>query len=413
MKTSNPFRLAASSARQEIERFRELIDANILDEQMLHTVIEAADLRSIPAEFILRHELQIPRQRLLEALACHYGCGWAIYDERIPVPPDLLEGLDAEVLCASRWFPVMRCGDCVVIAANDPQDPLVLSQVRRMVPAQRYEFRVALVEDIESFIQDFVNGPPRHLIGNERTGLAFWRNIMSRWRTRMACYRTDFAITRTHFGSLRWGLGMITTGRTLLEIRANDMLLKASLWTLIGLGIAFLLIGIASYFRIKKSLLSPPAPQTLIEVSAITMHFLENYQFGEKEKTSLAKGRQTMLARLTDMLPNACVFIENSPDNKIRSFLAHERTALAAQRTVLACYRTIYARARTGLSFIRTGVSFASIGVGLIGYFGVSWMSVLDGFTILAGAFMIVDGLIWYWPVRKEQREAPSLVQTC
>jgi len=98
--------------------------------------------------------------------------------------------------------------------------------------------------------------------------------------------------------------------------------------------------------------------------------------------------------------------IERSRDNKPRSLLAHERNLFAAQRTIAACYRTIYSRARTGLSFIRTGVSFASVGVGLITYFGASMLNMVDAFIILAGVLMVVDGILWSWPVRKENYEA-------
>ena len=392
------------------ERFRSLTARNILPSDMLRTAGIAADVRSVSIEHVLRHELNIPRRKLVEALADYYQCDWIEYDERTAAPPDLLAGLDADLLCGALWFPVLRNGDMVVIAANNPSDPFVMDQARRMVRAERYEFRVALTEDILFFIQDFLNGPPEHLIGNERTGLAFWRNIMSRWRTRLACYRTDFAIARTHFSSLRWGLGLITTGRVMLQLERGGHLWVAFCWTMVVAGVLLLIAGFASYFRIKRSIVRPPAPHTLIEVSAATLHFLENYQFAEKERAEEAPPRGTMLARLMELLPNSCVFIENSTDNKVRSYLAHERTALAAQRTVLACYRTIYARARTGLSFIRTGSSFIGIGTGLIEYFGFSIMTLVDVLIVLVGLLMITDGIVWYWPVRKEQREAPPMV---
>jgi uncharacterized membrane protein YidH (DUF202 family) len=393
---------------QDIERFSLLVTWNIIDERTLRRAGIAAGVRCVSIEKILRYDLNIPRRRLLDALAEYHHCDWIEYDERTPVPTDLLTGLDADALCENFWFPVFRDSDTVIIAANDPNDPFVIDQSKRIVRAETYEFRVALAEDVHFFIQDFLNGPPEHLIGNERTGLAFWRNIMSRWRTRLACYRTDFAIARTHFGSLRWGLGLITTGQMLLHLKTSHLWIISS-WVIIATGLALLIAGGASYFKIKKSIVRPPAPQTLIEVSAATLFFLENYQFAEKPQTSPPR-RQTMLARLSQLLPDSCVFIENSTDNKVRSYLAHERTSLAAQRTVLACYRTIYARARTGLSFIRTGTTFVGIGIGLVQYFKFSLTAMLDYFIILAGILMIADGMVWYWPVRKEQREAPELI---
>jgi len=149
----------------------------------------------------------------------------------------------------------------------------------------------------------------------------------------------------------------------------------------------------------------PPKHETLVEVTAASLYFLENYQFAERGDPGDKYGK-TMLARLSDMAHRTVAIIEPSLDNKPRSLLAQERNLLAAQRTVASCYRTIYSRARTGLSFIRTGVSFASVGAGEITYFGASFLNIIDAFIILAGLLMVVDGIVWSWPTRKENYEA-------
>jgi uncharacterized membrane protein YidH (DUF202 family) len=389
---------------QEMERLLHLVDAGEISLEELRAESHDAVCRNMELEWVLRHEYDVPRRKILEALSGYYHCRWAEYDERLPVPPELLAGLDADMLCAGQWFPIIKDHETVVVAASDPQDSRMVDEVKRCIPAKDFEFRVALGEDIRAFIQDFLNSIPEQIIGNERTGLAFWRNTMARWRTKLACYRTDFARARTYLSLLRWGLGLIMLGRALLRIRPVPSLVPLY-WVMIGSGFCIVLVGISTYFRIKRSILRPPKHQTLVEVSAATLYFLENYQYVER-KPEKPSEKWTMLARLADMLPNSCVFIEPSLDNKARSSLAHERNALAAQRTVEGCYRTIYARARTGLSFIRTGVAFMSIGLGLIEYFGLSMLTIVDLFLIIAGFLMAADGAVWYWPVRKEQYEA-------
>jgi uncharacterized membrane protein YidH (DUF202 family) len=405
MRTCNPRPV------QEMDRFQGLVQEGSLTAKDLEAAWAAAGFRDVELERILRYEYNIPRRKLLEALAEFYQCQWVEYDERLPVPPELLSGLDGNQVCLSQWIPVVKDAESVVIAAWYPLDPFVIDEVNRFVAVPRVEFRVALAEDILAFIQDYLKSAPEHLIGNERTGLAFWRNTMARWRTRLACYRTDFAAARTQLSLLRGGLGLITIGRTLLRIRRPDSM-PPLYWLMIACGFGMVIFGLASYRRIKKSIVSPPRHQTLVEVTAATLYSLENYQFVDSKPADVT-AKQTMLARLADMLPNSCVFIETSLDNKVRSYLAHERNSLAAQRTVLGCYRTIYARARTGLAFIRTGVAFISIGLGLIDYFGLSMLTLLDSFLVFAGIAMAVDGAIWYWPVRKEQYEAAKCAIVC
>ncbi len=393
-------------ADQEKKQFRQLVQSGVLTEKDFETAFEAAACRNLSVTRILRYEYHIPRRILLEILAADHGCKWIEYDERLPVPPELLSGLDSRRLYANQWVPVIKDGDTVIIAAVHPQDPAVIDDVKASIPAAAHEFRVALAEDVAAYLDDFLNSSPDHLVGNERTGLAFWRNTMARWRTRLACYRTDFAVAKTRLSLLRCGLSLITIGNVLLDLSLRrPTRLVPLFWLMIIIGFGVVIYGVYGYLRIKHPIFSPPRHQTLVEVTAASLYFFEDYQFVDNRPKDFYP-KHTMLARITDNFPNYCVFIDSSHDNKVRSHLAHERTSLAAQRTVLSCYRTIYARARIGLAFIRTGVSFLSVGFGLIQYFGVNVLTVFDCFLIVGGLSMAVDGMVWYWPVRKEKHEA-------
>lgn len=383
--------------------FQPLVEWGLLTADQLLAAGQIAGSRGVEVERVLRYDFCLTRRKLLEALAAYHHCRWTEYDERLPVPPDLLRGLDPQALCAALWFPVAKDGPTVTIAARDPDDPVLPAEVRKFINAEKFEYRVALTEDIAAFIEDFLNGDPAYLKGNERTGLAYWRNTMSRWRTQLACYRTDFAGVRTHLSLLRGGLMLVAIGRILLHSGKVPTALPVGPAFVVA-GCSLMIFGLTSYHRVKTSLFRPPRHQTLVEVTSASLHFLENYRFVDSSEP--AGEKQTMLARLAEIVNRTSISIESSHDNKARSQPAHERNLLAAQRTVAACYRTIYARARTGLSFMRTGASFVGLGLGLITYFGLSPLTILDSLVIAAGTAILVDGLIWYWPVRKENCEA-------
>ncbi len=391
--------------REVKNRFQLLNSRGVLTLEQLQQAEISALARGRDLEGILMAEYHIPKRLLLEALSDHYHCPYIEYDERLPIPPELLQGLDGERLSLSQWFPVIRDGNTVIIATNDPCDESLRSEVKRLLPAERYEYWVALGEDLQWFIQDFLHTKPGYLIGTERTGLAFWRNTMAHWRTRLACYRTDLAVARTYLAFLRWGLGVIALSDTLLRLQATRAM-AFFYWSMMLAGFCLSLYSLTGYLRIRRSRMSPPHHQTLIEVTAASLQFLENYHFIETPGVTVPT-RKTMLARLGDFLTNHCTILYPSPSSRERTHLARERNVLAAQRTVAACYRTIYARARTGLAFIRTGVSFTSLGLGLLSYFAFGAMSLVDSLLIISGMLMITDGLIWYLPVRKEQAEIP------
>ncbi len=387
------------------KRFHLLIEWGILAPAALRAAEDAATARGAELERILIREYGVPRRKLLKALSEYYSLPYVEYDERMPVPPGILAGVDGERLSLSLWFPIIKDGNTIVIAANNPEDPGVGEEVKRTFGAEHHEFRVALSEDIQWFIQDFLHARPGCLIGTERTGLAFWRNTMAQWRTRLACYRNDLAKARTDLAFLRWGLGFIAVSDTLMRTHRPGSLIGLY-WGMMACGLALVVFGLTGYLRIRKSRIRPPGHHTLVEVTAATLNFLENYHFIEETGTDQPT-KKTMLARLGDFLASHCTILYPSPASRERTHLARERNVLAGQRTVAACYRTIYARARTGLAFIRTGVSFASAGLGLIHYFGFSILTVFDSFLIVSGVLMVADGALWYMPVRKEQSEIP------
>ena len=392
-------------AGQQSERFLVLTAWGVLTNDELRQAGQAAVARGIDIERILIHERGVPKSTLLAALSEYYKCPFVEYDERMPIPPECLTGLDGERLSFSLWFPLIHDGKTVIIAAHDPRDQRMEDEVRKAIKAEHYEFWVALEEDLQWYIQDYLHAKPGLLIGTERTGLAFWRNTMAHWRTRLACYRNDLAKGRTDLAILRWGLGLITLSDVLIRTHTAGVIAPLY-WLMIAAGISLGVFGLTGYLNVRRTRMRTPGHQTLIEVTAATIQSLDNYHFIDQcAIASPTKG--TMLARLGDCLGGHCTILIPSPASRERTHLARERNVLAVQRTVAACYRTIYARARTGLAFIRTGVSFTTVGFGLMHYFGFSFLTVFDSLLVTAGVFMAADGFRWYLPVRKEQAEIP------
>lgn len=374
---------------------------------LLAEAVQGAAWRGVPLARLLHEESGVPREALLAALRDYYRCAAIEYDERLPIPPELLVGVSGSQLAARGWFPVIKDDDgTIVIAARDPSDSAMRAEVASVLGPGPYEFRVALPDDLAWFIQDFLHAPPGLLIGTERTGLAFWRNTMTQWRTRMACYRTDLAKARTALAFVRMGLALSAISRTLSSSKRFAVAPTVAYGILL-FGLLVIIGALPVYLRVRRSRLIPPRDQTLVEVTAATLSFLENYQNLEHAEGP-KRIRETMLARLDGLLANYCTILYPAPASRERTHLARERNVLAARRTIAACYRTVYARARTGLAFIRTGVSFLSIGIGLIGYFGLGFKTFFDVLLIVIGLLMIIDGGFWYLPVRKEQAALPG-----
>ena len=204
---------------------------------------------------------------------------------------------------------------------------------------------------------------------------------------------------------LRGGLGLTAVSDVVIRSGKSANLLVFK-W-LLAVGLVLAAFGLIKYLR-RRSAIKSPGHQTTVEVTAATVSFLEDYHFID---TGISvESKKTMLGRLGDLISGHSTYVCPTPASKERTCLARERNVLAAQRTVAAAYRTIYARARTGLAFIRTGVSFISVGFGLTAYYGLGLMTVVDLVLFVMGVLMVVDGALWYLPVRKEQAELPRCV---
>ncbi len=103
-------------------RYLPLVSSGVLTAEALRAAEDTALARGLEVEGVLLREFNLPKQTLLEALSSYYGCPYLEYDERLPVPPRLLAGLDGERLSLSQWFPVGKSGETVTVAVNDPHD---------------------------------------------------------------------------------------------------------------------------------------------------------------------------------------------------------------------------------------------------------------------------------------------------
>jgi len=359
-----------------------------------------------PEEY-LRRSLRLSRADLRQALADHYGLSPFAYEECLPVPEDL--ALSADKAWGPKqgmWFPVCRDDDAIVFAISAPEDRRALEEIESLFPACPKRFMACLSEEIVWYAQDFAfRDIAQGIVGGQRTVMAFWRNTMAMWRTKLACQRTTLAAGRTWLNIMRWSLGLAGMGNTLARMK-EPVKYSFAPWIAVGVGLILGCVCLVSYVRLRKAWRRLMG-HSLVEATSAVLHFLEEYEVIDVRARTDAPAKRTMLGRLGDCLVNYCVLVLPRGGYRERITLARERNVLAAQRTILACYRTLAAQARTGLAFLRTGATVAIFGIGLLTYFGLDVWSVMDGLLVLAGAAMIADGAVWYWPVRGEYTETP------
>jgi len=390
--------------------FAGLVDRGLATRGDLAAADAAWRVDGVRPEVYLRQTLRISRADLRQALADYYGLPPVAYDECMPIPQDLaLLANQAEGPELGLWFPICREHDVITFAVSSLDAPETAEEIESLFPGRPKRYMACLREEVAWYAQDFafrdvVKGP----VGGQRTAMAFWRNTMALWRTKLGCHRTYLASARTWLNIMRWSLGLIGMANTLLRVgQSQDH--PWLTWSAVGFGLALGAFSFNAYLRLRRTW-RHSTEHTLVESTSAVLHFLEEYHILDLPCPTDGAPKKTMLGRLGDCLVTYSTITLPRGGYRERITLAQERNVLAAQRTILACYRTLASRARTGLAFLRTGVTVLSLGLGLLTYFGLSPLSLLDGVLILAGAAMVFDGAAWYWPVRKEYTETPRCV---
>ncbi|MCY0872801.1 MAG: DUF202 domain-containing protein [Acidithiobacillus caldus] len=108
---------------------------------------------------------------------------------------------------------------------------------------------------------------------------------------------------------------------------------------------------------------------------------------------------------LVRLIENSADLNAHFPVSGGRTPLARVRTYLAALRTRYAAQRTRFARSRTGLALARTGLTFISIAVAFLRFFGGGTLLFFELPLLVLGVLAIIDGILWYWPARRESRQ--------
>ena len=115
----------------------------------------------------------------------------------------------------------------------------------------------------------------------------------------------------------------------------------------------------------------------------------------------------TMLARLGDCIGGYSTILFPSPASRERTHLARERNVLAAQRTIAGDLSDDLCPGKDRPWLHQDGSRVHGPRARLLALFGMSVLTFLDLLLVGAGVLMAIDGLLWYFPVRKEQAEMP------
>jgi uncharacterized membrane protein YidH (DUF202 family) len=373
------------------EKFSRLITKGVINGAELDSILsESAAYCKYPEESLIHKG--IPKHEILFCLSEYYGFPFVEYDENLTIPYSLVKLLEMEKLKQNLWVPLSVEKDKTEVIIYNPDDTLLIEDIKKTLGVDRINFLIALPYDIIRIIENNFDLNPGFPLSAGRTPLALVRTFLAERRSKLSCYRTSLAKGRTGLAFLRTGLSSVTIAVLLFRIFGFGYLTILEAAFLIA-GIVISYDGFIWYLPARKTGSKKVDCSSTEPTGGTTV--LELYDPGNNpcfKRTAVIRGAEELYSDWNNLSPVMR-----------RRFLASDRTDLAEERTVLACHRTMMARARTGLAFTRTGIAFIGIGIALLRLkqLHIGPWTVFDAALILMGVLMSLEGLHWYVPGRR------------
>jgi len=129
-----------------------LVDKGVVSEKDIEAAVSSARVNNTSVEKALIEDYNVPKEEIGKSLAAYYGTGFFSFDGSQKIPQDLRERVPSDMWKKYVCAPVERRPGMVVIAVDDPQDLTRLDGIRAMNLSPRYDFQVALKDDIIAYI---------------------------------------------------------------------------------------------------------------------------------------------------------------------------------------------------------------------------------------------------------------------
>ncbi|MDZ7759974.1 MAG: ATPase, T2SS/T4P/T4SS family [Desulfovermiculus sp.] len=138
-------------------RYDYLLQRGLLSKTQLDEALGQSSAQDLDPDQYLMEHFSISKEDLGHSLASFYGVPFVSFDPTIEPPFDVFEKrtLDPDFLKKYHWVPFARNGPQIQVLIDNPFDLGKVDEIKFILGTSRIEFRVALHQDIQAFIDRF------------------------------------------------------------------------------------------------------------------------------------------------------------------------------------------------------------------------------------------------------------------
>ncbi|MDZ4165312.1 MAG: GspE/PulE family protein, partial [Smithellaceae bacterium] len=141
--------------RRRKTRFDFLVSRGLLKEDELEMAwVEARELDE-PVDDLLRRKHKISKEDLGKSYEDFYRCKFVQFNDKFPIPGELLKNLKRDYLSRELWVPLDKVDDAIHVLVDDPTNIVKKDVIESILKTKSVVYNIALVEDILKFIGYF------------------------------------------------------------------------------------------------------------------------------------------------------------------------------------------------------------------------------------------------------------------
>ncbi|MFW5957887.1 MAG: ATPase, T2SS/T4P/T4SS family, partial [Desulfosalsimonas sp.] len=146
-------------------KFDYLVENHVITGKELERATADAREKNIPIEYYLMDNLKISKRDVLESLSRYYDIPWIEFRNDLPIPSELLRGLNVPFMKRNAWVPISSENGEVLIALDNPDDIKRVDEIKTLFPGRTIKLAIAVKTDILEIIKLFTQnqGPQQSI----------------------------------------------------------------------------------------------------------------------------------------------------------------------------------------------------------------------------------------------------------
>jgi type II secretory ATPase GspE/PulE/Tfp pilus assembly ATPase PilB-like protein len=140
-------------------RFDWLLTRDLIKEEELDNAWDEAREAKETMEVYLMRKYKISKEDIGKSVADFYRCKFIQFNDKLPIPGDLLKNLKKEYLRRELWVPIEKVEGNIHVIVDDPNNILKRDTIESLLKTKAVTYDVAMSEDIIKFINHFYHAP--------------------------------------------------------------------------------------------------------------------------------------------------------------------------------------------------------------------------------------------------------------